>query len=198
MTQYTFELQQDLTVPATGNPNKGYLYFPKSLFGLSYEVRPQPKKKQLSVLLGVAELATGDIFWPLTIYDITEAGFPTDKYENQAEYDTYIATRTALENEMNTLASELDVITAAQDLVEDETSQEYLDLQAANKAKRAELDAKILEIAELPEVHRQTLYINKHDDVIDYFKGDGSLTDEGITWAKTVYYEGIQLGNIVV
>lgn len=61
MTQCTFALKKDLIIPATGNPNKGYLYFPKSLFGFSYEVRPQPKKKQLTVLLGVAELATEEI-----------------------------------------------------------------------------------------------------------------------------------------
>lgn len=180
MVQYTYELRKDLTIPATGNPNKGYLYFPKSLFGLSYEVRTQPRKRQLSVLLGVAELSTGEIFWPLTIFEITEAGFPTNEYENQAEYDEYIATKTKLEDETNMLASELDVITIAQEAIEDQTSQEYSDLEVSREAKRAELDAKILALSELPIVDRRTLYINKYSDVIDYFKGDGTLTDEGI------------------
>lgn len=61
MSQLIFELKQDLVLPATGNPNKGYLLFPKALFGLSYAVTPDPKKRTLSVLLAVAELATQEV-----------------------------------------------------------------------------------------------------------------------------------------
>lgn len=198
MTQFTFELKQDLFLPATGNPNKGYLYFPKAEFGLSYEVKPNPKKKVLYVTLGVAELSTDDMAWPLTIYAITEHGFPTSQYVNQAEYDVYVAARTAIEVTINTLSSELDTLLATQALIEDTTSQEYLDLQIPIDAKTAEVNVKIEELNALTPVVLETLFINKYDDVINYFKGDGSLTEEGIEWAKTVYYEDYQLGDLII
>lgn len=198
MAQFTFELKQDLFLPATGNPNKGYLYFPKTAFGLSYEVKPFLKKKSLTVLLGVAELATDEICWPLTIYEITENGFPTDEYSNQAAYDTYLSEKVSLETEIESLGLSIDALLTAQEAIEDNTSQEYLTLQAEIDAEYVLLNTKISDLASLVPVHLETLYINKYDDVIEYFKGDGSLTDEGIEWAKTVRYGGTTLGNLIV
>lgn len=99
---------------------------------------------------------------------------------------------------MNAISTELDALTTAQELIEDVESQEYLDLQISIDAKRAESDAKILELQKLVPVELQTLFINKYDDVVLYFKGDGSLTDEGVEWAKTVRYGNITLGDLIV
>lgn len=198
MAQLTHLLKQDLFLPATGNPSKGYLYFPKSEFGLSYEVRPNPKKKTLTVLLGVAELATDELVWPLTIYNITEEGFTTTEFfSNQAEYDTYVTQKALLESQHALLLEELQILLATQGGIEDHESQEFIDATAAVAAKDAEIAVKLEQLAQLTEVTLQPAVINKYDDVITYFKGDGSLTEEGIEWAKTVYYNGQLIGDLV-
>lgn len=198
MAQFTFELKQDLILPATGNPNKGYLLFPKAQFGLSYEVKPNPKKKVLYVTLGVAELTTDEMVWPLTVYPITEAGFTTSQYENEAEYNAYVTQKAQLESELAQLSLELHTLITNRDSILDLESQEYLDATSLVETKNAEVNAKHAELGALVPVVLQPLIINRYDDVIGYFKGDGSLTDEGIAWAKTVYYEDYQLGDLIV
>ena len=106
--------------------------------------------------------------------------------------------KTAIEDAINVIFSELDALTSAQELIEDVNSQEYMDLQTSIDTKRAESNEKILELQKLVPVELQTLFINKYDDVVLYFKGDGSLTDEGVEWAKTVRYGNITLGDLIV
>lgn len=47
------------------------------------------------------------------------------------------------------------------------------------------------------EVDGVVTYINKYSEVIAYFKGDGSLTPEGIIWAKTTTFNGATIGDYV-
>jgi hypothetical protein len=198
MNQFTYQLKEDLIIPATGNPNKGYLLFPKDEFGLSYEVQPNPRKKTMTVILGVAKLETDEIVWPLTAYKITEFGFVTSQYSNQSEYDAYIVQKDLLDGELAALNSELLLLTETLNGIQDQSSQEYLDGENAIALKQIEIQEKNNEIANLPIVSLKPLIINKYDDVISYFKGDGSLTEEGIAWAKTVYYGKYQLGDLIV
>lgn len=197
MSQLTFQLKQDLILPATGNPSKGYLLFPKSEFGLSYEVKPNPKKKVLYVTLAVAELSTDNLVWPLTIYAITENGFGTSTITNQADIDNANASRNTLFSQIAVKDASLStLITQAEnpDLTEEELAILNSDISTLQ--------------SELTELHTQLestvvpapdyLIINRYDDVIDYFKGDGSLTSEGIEWAKTVYYGDYQLGDLII
>ena len=53
---YTYTFKQDFIIPATGNPNAGYILFPKTEFGLSYEVKPDPINKKMTVILWVSKL----------------------------------------------------------------------------------------------------------------------------------------------
>lgn len=76
-------------------------------------------------------------------------------------------------------------------------SQEYLDAQANVDTKNSEREAKIVEIENLPIVSLQTLYTNKYEDVIGYFNGDGTLTNEGIEWAKQVKFLGEPISNYI-
>jgi hypothetical protein len=198
MAQFTFPLKQDLILPATGNPNKGYLLFPKNQFGLSYEVKPNAKKRILSVILGVAELSTDELIWPLNIYQITDDGFTTSAfYSNQAEYDIYIFQKATIEEELTNLTAEIGQLYNDRESLIDETSQEYIDITDEIILKESQRNDKMDERDSLKEVILEPGIINRYDDVIGYFKGDGSLTEEGIAWAKTVYYNGILLGDLI-
>lgn len=48
------------------------------------------------------------------------------------------------------------------------------------------------------KVGEETVFINRYDDVIGYFKGDGSLTDQGVAWAKAVSFNGKTIGEYVL
>lgn len=198
MSQFTFQLKQDLVLPATGNPNKGYLLFPKAIFGLSYEVKPNPKKKILQVLLGVAELANDELVWPLTMYTITDSGFSTPTVTNQAEIDAYISTQSTLLTNLETLDLTLSSLNAQAQVYIDNEEVIPEELAAQINVTLTEMDAITTQLSSLVNPEVEYLVINRYDDVINYFKGDGSLTEEGIEWAKTVYYGDYQLGDLII
>lgn len=188
---YIHTFKQDFIVPATGNPSAGYILFPKTEFGLSYEVKPDPINKKMTVILWVSKLQLNKRVWPLEIYEITEQGFPTNEYSNQIEYDEYISQKNDLQNQINILNMDLEVLLSNLPTAEDP------DIQNSINEKIQEISSATLQLNSLEEVKLEIVYINKYDDVIQYFKGDGSLTDEGIEWAKTVYYNGQLIGDLV-
>jgi hypothetical protein len=196
-TVFTYRLKNDLILPATGYPSAGYLFFPKNEFGLTYEVYPRPKQKTMVVKLGIGRLETDDMVWELTNYEITEKGFPTSQYQNQSEIDVYNQTRQNLEQSINSLSLEIS-------LKEDEIKT-YIDsslivpqnLIDEYNSLKAERDNAITELSNLVSPEPIPIYINKYDDVIGYFKGDGSLTEEGVQWARSVYYNGILIGDLI-
>lgn len=191
MQTHTFK--QDFIIPATGNPNAGYILFPKTEFALTYEVRPNAAQKTMTVILWVCKISDNSKVWPLEIYDITEKGFPTSVFTNQNEYAAYIETKTQLENSISTLAEELESIrgqlpTAGENLGH---------LNDLLNTKKEELTQLEKDLANLEVVQPIPVHINTYDEVVNYFKGDGSLTPEGIEWAKTVYYKGQLIGDII-
>ena len=207
MSKLTYKLKQDLLLPATGNPSKGYLLFPKTEFGLSYQSNPNPRKKTMSVLLGVADIFTDEIVWPLTIYEITEDGFLTSQMSNQDEIDAYNNNRHTLEDAISSL-----IINIQQ---KEQEIQSYIDqnlpiqeysiqFESVPQILKDELQSMIsslntlnTELLNLVSPEPIPIYINKYDDVIGYFKGDGSLTEEGVQWARSVYYNGILIGDLI-
>jgi len=48
------------------------------------------------------------------------------------------------------------------------------------------------------QVGEDIVYINKYSEVIQYFEGDGSLTEAGITWAKSTPFNGQTVGDFIV
>jgi len=187
MNNTSFPLKKNLILPATGNPNKGYLLFPAQMFSLSYDVTPRPKQQQIDIALTVSETSTEDTVWILGIYKITEDGFRNQT--NYEEYSQYLADKTALEVILSSKEAELEI--ANSNLQIDETTlPQYEIAEAAWQEAFANLQA-------LPIVEPIYNTINRYSEVIDYFKGDGTLTDEGIEWAKTVSFMGENLGNYI-
>lgn len=197
-TIFTYILKNDLILPAIGYPSAGYLLFPKNEFGLTYEVYPKPKQKTMIVKLGVGRLSTGDMVWELTNYDITEKGFITSQISNQSEIDIYNETKKNLES--NIISLNNNIITK-QIEIQSYTNQNLEIPQILKdelQSMISSLNTLNTELNSLIEPEPIPIYINKYDDVIGYFKGDGSLTEEGVQWAKTVYYNGVLLGDLIV
>ena len=187
MPNTTFPLTKNLIVPATGNPNKGYLLFPAGEFALSYDVRPQPKKSKLDITLTVEEVSTGETAWVLGIYEITETGFP--RITNQSEYDAYIQDVTNLNALMIPLVQERASLLP--------TLADHPENQLQIDSLTATIEDYQMQINNLAAVTLQTEYVNKYSDVIQYFNGDGTLTEEGVQWAKQVTFLGEPLSNYI-
>lgn len=187
MNNTTFALTKNLIVPATGNPSKGYLLFPAGQFGLSYNTIPKPKLSQISITLTVVDLATQEDVWILGIYNITEDGFPY--ITNQAAHNAYLQTKADLEQLAITKQNTANALY--------EQAQEDPNLMETYTIALADLESTQSELANLPVVVLEYEYINKYSDIIDYFNGDGTLTEEGIAWAKQVAFLGEPLSNYI-
>jgi len=187
MSNATFPLTKNLVIPATGNPSKGYLLFPAGEFALSYDVRPQSRKNKLEIILTVEEISTGETAWILGIYEITEIGFP--KVINQSEYDKYTQDVASLTASMIPLVQQRATLLS--------TLAEYPENQSQIDSLTTTIEDYQTQINNLAEVVLQVEYVNKYSDIIQYFNGDGTLTPEGIEWAKQVIFLGEPLSNYI-
>lgn len=197
MSQTSFQLKIDLQLPATGNPNKGYLLFPKDEFQLSYEARPNAKNKTLQIIVLIVDKDENSV-WPLHIYNITQEGFITDEVINQDEINEYNVTLQNLNEQLVNLNAELVTLQETYDALEDKTTPEAEALLAQITAKQEEVNTVQLQISSLVPVQPVYKIENRYDDVIVYFNGDGTLTPEGIEWAKSQKLNGISFGDIVL
>jgi len=197
MSQTSFQLKIDLQLPATGNPNKGYLLFPKDEFQLSYEARPNAKAKTLQIIVLVVD-KDENVVWPLHIYNITQEGFTTDEVINQDEINEYNVTLQNLNEQLVNLNAELTTLQETYDALEDKTTPEAEALLAQITAKQEEVNTVQLQISSLVPVQPVYKVENRYDEVITYFNGDGTLTPEGIEWAKAQKLNGIAFGDIVL
>ena len=197
MTQTSFQLKIDLQLPATGNPNKGYLLFPKDEFQLSYEARPNAKNKTLQIIVLVVD-KDENVVWPLHIYNITQEGFTTDEVINQDEINEYNVTLQNLNEQLVNLNAELTTLQETYDALEDKTTPEAEALLAQITAKQEEVNTVQLQISSLVPVQPVYKVENRYDEVITYFNGDGTLTPEGIEWAKTQKLNGVLFSDIVI
>lgn len=197
MTQTSFQLKIDLQLPATGNPNKGYLLFPKDEFQLSYEARPNAKNKTLQIIVLVVD-KDENVVWPLHIYNITQEGFTTDEVINQDQIDEYNVTLQNLNEQLVNLNAELTTLQETYDALEDKTTPEAEALLAQITAKQEEVNTVQLQISSLVPVQPVYKVENRYDEVITYFNGDGTLTPEGIEWAKTQKLNGVLFSDIVI
>jgi len=187
-----FPLTTNLIVPATGNPNKGFLLFPAGIFGLSYDIAPKPRISRLDVVLSVVEISTQETVWPLGVYEITEQGF--SRVTNKEEIEEASVLLDTAKAELLVLQEAFSVADTA--FQADPNDQELLDgytvAYDAATAKQDEVNA--LEAA-MPEPMVE--YVNKYSDVVGFFNGDGTLTDEGVLWAKTIPFGTGVLGDYI-
>ena len=183
MSNITFKLLRSLVIPAFGRPNKGKIVFSADEFGLSYEVSPFPADKLIKVNIFVTELSSG---WKLSLKElsITEAGFPSGVILNQSEIDSYNSNYSRL-TELSAKLSEEAAIEAVEVKIGEPTPK-MDQLIEANK-----------ELASLVQPTPNELYINKYDEMIQYFNADGTLTDAGIEISKEIGFFGGKIRDYI-
>ena len=227
MTQYTFNFKEDFEIPSQFYfPAGVFIRFPKDLFGLTYTMTPNAREKTMTVNVSTVDLATQRIVWDVYTWLITEQGFPTDVVINQDEINQYEVTLqtltnqlallndelTGLQNQKILLQDEVNALQAQYDALEDKTTPEATALlqQITEKNteiaivedsivyKNNEITNKQNEINSLVRPQPVYEYVNKYSDVLQYFNNDGSLTEDGIVWAKTIKLFGKPISDYII
>jgi len=187
-----FPLTTNLIVPATGNPNKGFLLFPSGIFGLSYDIAPKPRISRLDIVLSVVETSTKETVWPLGVYEITEQGF--ELVLNKEEIKEASVLLDTAKAELLVLQETFALADAAfqEDQNDSELLEAYTVAYDAATSKQDEVNG--LEAA-MPEPVVE--YVNKYSQIVGFFNGDGTLTDAGVVWAKTIPFGESVLGDYI-
>jgi hypothetical protein len=199
MTEYTFNFKEDFEMPSVSYfPAGAYLKFSKDVFGLTYSIKPNPREKTMTVNVSAVDLATQRIVWDVYTWLITEQGFPTDVVINQDEINQYEVTLQQLTAELAILTEELNALQAEYDALEDKTTEEAEALLVLINNKTVEVNNKQNEINSLVRPVPVYEYVNKYSDVLQYFNNDGSLTEDGIVWAKTIKLFGKPISDYII
>lgn len=197
--QFIFKFKRPLVLPVSPNENKGVIVYNPRDFGFGYSVVPNPRDRVLIVTLAVFELETSTMVQQINTYVITEAGFPTGIVTNQKDIDD---ARIFLQQTLDELTSaqiELQALRTHEiDLAVSGATTEELAAISQSIKDQEYLVANInITLGGITVPPPQYLYINKYSDVIDYFDKDGSITSEGIEWAKKISFLGMTLGDFI-
>lgn len=121
---------------------------------------------------------------------ITKKGFATGVILNKEAIDKYNESYNLVRAEISDLESQIVVLSSIEDK-QDDVINELVGLNAAFDNKWQELMA----LGTLPQPIE--LFVNKYETVINYFEKDGSITDEGIVWAKQLPFLGKTIGYYI-
>lgn len=193
----TFQLKRPIIVPSPSVKN-AFLIFPYQTCALSYDVVPLPKEDAMSVTLSLVDKVNGTNIFPLGNYKITEQGFPTGVVLNQTEIDNYKKALAPLLVEYNSIqvlvfSKQSDIAIAIAQKLPTETLEAELSLLLENLNN---VSVQISDLGEEPE--KQYEYRNKYSEIIQYFDNSGTITQEGIAWAKTIPFLGLTIGDFIV
>ena len=195
MSQYVFDLKKAIIIPSP-NIRKAFLIFPKDTCSLSYEILPKPKDSSMTVILTIVDKETNAVLLQLSQYHVTEAGFASGIFSNQAERDQwksqYDPLAAQLIDKQQTLyALEVESITLSNN--NQAIPQALLDEISSLDGEISILESNIAGLGACPV--GEELYINKYSDIIGYFDNKGAISEEGIAWAKTIRFMGATLGD---
>ena len=192
--EFIFKLKRALVIPINEFANEGVIVYNSREFALGYSVIPNPKEKELSVSLIIYRIADERLIRNLATYRITEQGFPTGEIVNAVEIEdankAYIKALGFVNATTATLTA-LYVLEAQASAELEDTSAIVAQIQIAQQElEQYKSDLKSIVIP-APEL----AYWNKYSDIIDYFNKDGSITEEGLAWAKSVPFLGLTLND---
>jgi len=192
--EFIFKLKRALVLPVSEWDNQGMLVYNSRDFVLGYSTVPNPKEKQLTVNLLIYRLSDERTIRNLATFVITEQGFPTGRVLNQAEIDAAVTSRADLEQEtleINAVVADLYLEEAALNAEGQDTTTISTQITALVK-RLAEI---IIELNAIVVPTPELEYYNRYSDIIDYFNKDGSITELGIEWARTVPFMGLTLND---
>ena len=199
---FLFALKRSIILP---QEDGSYLVYPKSTFSFAYSVVPNPKARSLRIALLLANSTTEEIKRTIAEFEVTDAGFPTDVIVNQAEIDAWQTSFDAQSETYSTAAQAYAVkkqqeLALLAELPSNPALQEDLDKVTDDLVillATMENEKKNLDDIRVARPTPQPLFINKYDDLIGYFNNDGSITDAGIVWARTVPFFGATIGDFL-
>jgi hypothetical protein len=199
---FLFALKRSIILP---QEDGSYLVYPKSTFSFAYSVVPNPKARSLRISLLLANSTTEEIKRTIAEFEVTDAGFPTDVIVNQTEIDTWQESFDAQSETYSTAAQayalkKQNELALLAELPTNPNVQQDLDLIVAELVilfENMENEKKSLDDIRVARPVAQLLFINKYDDLIGYFNNDGSITDAGIVWARTVPFFGATIGDFL-
>lgn len=190
--EFIFKLKRAIAFPVSLYDNQGIIVYNERDFALGYSTVPNPKEKMITINLLMYRLSDEVVTRVLNTFVITEQGFPSGGILNSE--DIAIANAKA--------AKFVETIAALQESVLALSIEEAA--LAASGQDTTEIGAAILELnhqLDTARIGQQTLvipqpeleYVNKYSDIINYFNKDGSITEAGIVWARTVPFMGVTL-----
>lgn len=198
MSQYVFNLKKPIIIPSP-NVRNAYLIFPKDTCSISYEILPKPKDSCMTVNLTIVDKLTHAVLLQLSQYNVTEEGFPSGQFVNQAQRDQWKSqydplARQLVEKQQIQYALQTDVIALTNN--NQEIPQSLLDEINVLDGEIALLESNIEVLGQCPV--GEELFINKYSEIIGYFDNKGAITEEGITWAKTIKFLDGTLGDYLI
>lgn len=194
MNNLIYTLIADLKVPQQNN----YLLFPLEYYGLSNFTRVNPLKKIIEVELIAVDKNNVSKTTVLNRYLVTETGEKTNEVLNQEEITANNAAYEQLNRDWYDLRNLYNQTQNQWNEVEDKESPEAVALYEELEALNLEINTVSIQIRDWEFITPDYKYVNKYDDVIGYFKNDGSLTPEGLEWAKTITFMGRPIGEYIV
>lgn len=197
MNNFIFKIKRSIVIPVNDFVNDGIIVYNTRNFGLGYSVIPNPREKVMTISLLVFRLVDEVVVRTLATFNVTEEGFKTDVVLNQDEINAITLRRNKLIETIAKTTSELNILyvqeaaMAGDGLDVTEISKQIQQKESAVRELNLQLNEEIL-----PQPIY--LYINKYSDIINYFEKDGSITTDGIEWAKTVPFKGGTLNDYII
>lgn len=186
---FIFDIKRPIVLPVNLGSNEGVIVYNIRDFGFGYTVMPNPREKVLTISLLVMRKSDQAIVRTLSTFNVTEQGFPSGVILNQPEIDAAIAMKGLLLIEIPELQALIQNLLAQEAAaIEAETDPTQIQEQLAEA--QATLATKMQELVNIVIPEPNVLFVNKYSDIIDYFEKDGSITAEGIQWARTVPFLG--------
>lgn len=219
-SQHIFPLSRPLVL---NHPTGGLLVFTGAKHAFGYRVFPDPVNEKMRVDLLVVDVKTGRQVHEIESFEITEAGFPTGIVTNSAALQAWDAQfeaarqlslakngsvdsfRQGEKEKLGLLAEKQDVRAGTpegpeRDALDDEIRailEQVEKAQADLKKSEEDADDARVAFANLTGTRpaEEVLVINRYSEIIGYFSGDGSITPEGIDWARNIPFLGGKLGD---
>lgn len=193
-SQFIFRLKRPIVFPISQSGNQGVVVYNSRDFAFGYSIIPNPKEKQLTVTLLIYRVADEVVIRSIATFNITEQGFPTGVLLNQADIDAALASKVKLQDSIDKAALTLQAL-YAQEAALAEQGEDTSVVSATIVATSNQLLQDRLKLSTLIVPTPELEYANRHSDIIDYFNKDGSITEAGIEWAKSVPFLGLTLND---
>jgi len=193
-SQFIFKLKRPIVFPISQSDNQGVVVYNSRDFAFGYSIIPNPKEKQLTVTLLIYRVADEVVIRSIATFNITEQGFPTGVLLNQADIDAALASKVKLQDSIDKAALTLQAL-YAQEAALAEQGEDTSVVSATIVATSNQLLQDRLKLSTLVVPTPELEYANRYSDIIDYFNKDGSITEAGIEWAKSVPFLGLTLND---